>query len=109
MSSLIILGGTFLVFWFLFIRPQQRRVREHQALVAAIEVGDQVVTTSGIYGRVTAVYEDLVLLEVAPSTEIRVARAAIGRRLVDDVESDGDRSGSASDDDRDPGTGPVLD
>ena len=110
MSSLIILAGTFLVFWLLFIRPQQRRVREHHALVASVEAGDRVVTTSGVYGRITSVHDELVHLEIAPGVDIRVARAAIGRRVGDDVESGAPGSDNVNGDrDHDPGAGPVLD
>ena len=108
MSSLVILAGTFIVFWVLFIRPQQRRVREHHALVASVEIGDEVVTTSGIYGLITSVHDELVHLEIAPGVEIRVARAAIGRRVGDAVEPDAPGS-EAGNGDRDPGAGPVLD
>lgn len=101
MESLVILAGTFVVFWLLFIRPQQRRVREHQALVASVDTGDEVITTSGIYGRIVAVSDDFVRLEIAPGTEIRVARASIGRRVGDEAAAGGGED--------DPGAGPVLD
>ncbi|MCU1449356.1 MAG: yajC [Acidimicrobiales bacterium] len=68
------------------IRPQQRRAREHQALVAAVEVGDEVMTTAGIFGSVTAVEGDVISIEISPGVVMRVARAAIGRRIVDEPE-----------------------
>jgi preprotein translocase subunit YajC len=59
---------------------------------SAIEVGDEVVTTAGIYGTITDIDDDygIVTLEVAPGTEIRLARAAIASRLVDDELEDED-------------------
>lgn len=84
MESLIILLPTFAVFWLLFIRPQQRRVREHQALVASLQPGDAVISTAGIFGTVTSVDDDTVRLQVAPGTELRMARQAIARRILDD-------------------------
>lgn len=104
MESLIILAGTFVVFWLLFIRPQQRRMREHQALVASIEAGDQVVTTAGLYGRITAVHDDIVRLEVAPGVEVRVARSAVGHRVTDETDAGTDHTA----DDDEPGAGPVA-
>lgn len=96
MPQLIILAGTFLLMWVLFIRPQQRRLRAHQALVARLEVGDEVMTTSGLYGTVTALDDEVAHLEVAPGTVVRLARGAVARRLG---EEDGPAtpSGTAAD------------
>ncbi|NLD76403.1 MAG: preprotein translocase subunit YajC [Acidimicrobiales bacterium] len=67
--------------WFLLIRPQQARVRAQRAMVETLEVGDQVITAGGIHGRITALSSETVQLLVAPGTELKVARAAIMRRL----------------------------
>jgi preprotein translocase subunit YajC len=67
--------------WLLLIRPQQQRLRAQQALIASIEVGDEVISTGGIYGRIRALADDTVLLEVADGVEVRLARAAIGQRV----------------------------
>src|ERR687898_1623955 len=74
------------VFYFLLIRPQNQRRRAQLEMQSSIEVGDEIVTTAGIYGTVTEIDDDygIVSLEVAPNTEIRVARAAIATRLLDD-------------------------
>ena len=79
MGPLIAIALMFLVFWALIILPQQRRVRAHQALVRAIEVGDEVMTTSGLYGTIASLDEDDVMLEVAPGTTLRFARGAIAK------------------------------
>lgn len=77
---LLILTIPFLIaFYFLLIRPQQQRVREHEAMIAALQAGDEVVTAGGIHGTLTAVYEDRVEIEVAPELRLTLARAAIGR------------------------------
>jgi len=67
--------------WFLLIRPQQARVRAQRAMVETLEVGDQVITAGGIHGQITALSSETVQLLVAPGTELKVARAAIMRRL----------------------------
>lgn len=66
----------------LLIRPQQKRVREQQALVRETEVGDEVMTSSGIYGIVTELEDDTLLIEVAEGIEMRMARGAVSRILT---------------------------
>jgi preprotein translocase subunit YajC len=68
----------FVVFWFLLIRPQQKRMKEHKAMVAALRRGDQVQTGGGIIGAVTKVIDDnVVQVEIAPDVKVKVARASI--------------------------------
>jgi preprotein translocase subunit YajC len=72
------------VFYFLLWRPQQRRMRAVRSLQSELHEGDDVLTTSGIYGRITKLGDDDLELEIAPATVIRVARGAIGQRLTED-------------------------
>jgi preprotein translocase subunit YajC len=76
------------VFYFLLIRPQNQRRRAQLEMQSDIEVGDEVITTAGIYGTITDIDDDygIVTVEVAPNTDIRMARASIAQRLVDDDE-----------------------
>jgi preprotein translocase subunit YajC len=76
------------VFYFLLIRPQNQRRRAQMEMQSSIEVGDEIVTTAGIYGTITEIDDDygIVTVEVAPNTEIRLARAAVATRLTDDDE-----------------------
>jgi len=83
MEPLIVLAITFVLLWVLFIRPQQRRVRGHQQLIAALEPGDRVVLTAGIYGRIVELGPEDMTVEVAPGVELRVARQAVLRRIED--------------------------
>lgn len=80
---LLLMGG---IFYFLLIRPQQRRAKAQQALVRSVEVGDEIVTTAGVFGTVMEIddVDDVVTLEIAPGTRIRMVRAAIGRVVSDD-------------------------
>jgi preprotein translocase subunit YajC len=80
---LILMGG---VFYFLLIRPQQRRVRAQQALVNAVEVGDEIMTTGGMFGTIVEIDDDegTVLVEIAPGTRIRMVKSGISRRLTQD-------------------------
>lgn len=79
---LVVMIGTFYV---LIWRPQQRRMAAIRALQADLREGDEVVTTSGVFGRVVALEDDVVRLEIAPGTVIRLARGAVGQRLGDDT------------------------
>ncbi len=67
--------------YFLLIRPQRRRQREAATLQRAVEVGDEVMTTSGMYGFITGFDGDIAWLEVDDNVQIRIARAAIQRRV----------------------------
>ncbi len=81
MGPILVLILLFGVMYAAMIRPQQKRAREHQALIAAVQIGDEVMTTAGIFGTVTAVEGDVISVEISPGTTMRVARAAIGRRM----------------------------
>jgi preprotein translocase subunit YajC len=91
------MGG---VFYFLLIRPQQKRVRAQQALLSAVEPGDDVITTAGIYGTVTELDEDegTVEVEIAPNTRIRMLKSGIARRIVDGDEGAYDDDGASEPD-----------
>src|SRR5256885_709468 len=70
------------VIWFFLIRPRQRRMREQQRQVAAIEVGDDV-TAGGLYGTVRELEDGEVRLEIAPDVVVRVARRAVAAVLTE--------------------------
>ena len=69
------------VFYALLIRPQRRNVAAHQALMASLDEGDEVMTMGGIYGRIQTLGDQVIELEVAPGTSFRVARSAISRKV----------------------------
>lgn len=76
-GTLIMLVGMFVVFYFLLIRPQQKRAKEHKAMIDALAKGDEVVTAGGVLGRVTNVGPTYVKVEIADKIEIAVQRPAI--------------------------------
>lgn len=86
-------------FYFLLIRPQRNRQRAQQALVAALEVGDEVLTTGGIFGTIVEIDDDegVLTVEIAPGTRVRILRAGIAQRFVEEDEGldDEGESGSA--------------
>jgi preprotein translocase subunit YajC len=67
--------------YFLLIRPQRKRMQDQRALANAVEEGDEVMTTSGVYGFVTAIEGDVIWLEIAEGVDIRIARQAVARRV----------------------------
>jgi preprotein translocase subunit YajC len=69
----------FVVFWFLLIRPQQKRMKDHKALIAAIKKGDEVMTAGGIVGKVIKAHENspTVEVEIADNVRVNVARGQI--------------------------------
>ena len=71
----------FVIFYVLMIRPQQRRVKEHQAASAAVKKGDDVITGGGIRGRVTKVSDDEAEVEIASGVRIRVIKSTITQVL----------------------------
>jgi preprotein translocase subunit YajC len=79
-------------FYFLLIRPQRNRQRAQQVLVASLEVGDDVMTTGGIFGTIVEIDDDegTVIVEIAPGTRIRMLRQGISQRLVEDTFEDDD-------------------
>ena len=67
--------------WVLLIRPQRRRMLQHQALVSGLAVGHRIVTAGGIHGEVRNLDDDVVTVEIAPGTLIRLERRAVARDL----------------------------
>ena len=75
--SFIMLIALFAVFYFVLIRPQSKRQKEHKAMVAALSKGDEVVTNGGLLGKITSVGDSFVTIEVANGLEVKVQRMAI--------------------------------
>lgn len=71
----------FVVFYFLLIRPQSKRAKEHRNMVAALQKGDEVVTNGGVLGKITDVDENFVTVEIASGVEIRVQRSAVAQLM----------------------------
>ncbi|CUB05235.1 MAG: preprotein translocase subunit YajC [Tepidiphilus sp.] len=71
----------FVVLWFLMVRPQMKRAKEHKAMIQALAKGDEVITQGGIAGRVTSVDEDFVRVEIAKGVEVTVQKPTIAAVL----------------------------
>ena len=65
------------IFWFLLLRPQQKRQKEHKTMVAALKKGDEIVTNGGLLGKVTKIGDTFVSVEIAQGQEVNIQRQAI--------------------------------
>lgn len=86
--ALLYLGILVAAFLLLIVRPQRRQMAAHRALVASLEVGEEVVTSGGIFGTIRGLDDGTVDLEVASGIVLRVARGAIAQRVGPDREPD---------------------
>jgi preprotein translocase subunit YajC len=84
----VILAIGFLLIYLLFMRPQKKRQLKQQQLLEDLRVGAEVLTAGGIYGTISRLDEDMVTVEIAPNTEVRVARRAIAGVTPDPVEEE---------------------
>ncbi len=80
-DSLIIPIAVFIGFWFFILRPQSKRQKEQQALLDSIKVGDEVITTGSLLGKVVRLTEQYVVLDVGSGTEMKFQRTAIAKAL----------------------------
>ena len=74
------------IFYFLLIRPQQRRARQQRDLVQSLDVGDEVVTIGGMFGRIMDLDDETVTLDVGSGTRIRFLKQAVARKYVEEPE-----------------------
>ena len=76
-TSLVPLVIMFAIFYFLLIRPQQKKAKEHKALLEALKKGDQVITAGGMHGKISAVEDNVVTIEVANNVNIKFNKAHV--------------------------------
>lgn len=79
--GLLPMVAIFVIFYFLLIRPQQKKAKEHRAMVAEIGKGDEIVTNGGVLGKITDTDETFVTVEVSPGINVRVQRLAIAQMM----------------------------
>jgi preprotein translocase subunit YajC len=76
-STFIMFGAIILIFYFMIIRPQQKRIKDQQALIGGVKRGDRVVLSNGMHGAVHEVEEKTVLVEIAKNTVVRFEKGSI--------------------------------
>ena len=77
MESMLLIVLMFVVLYFLMIRPQMRRAKEHKGMIEALQKGDEVVAAGGVLGRISKINENYITLEVSTNVEIQVQRPAV--------------------------------
>jgi len=87
MSNVILFGSIILIFYFMIIRPQQKRAKERQKLLESIKKGDKVITSGGMYGTVAGLDEKTVLLQIADTVKVKLDRGSIAT-IISEPEAD---------------------
>src|SRR3989338_1597582 len=77
MQSIVMFGLIFLIFYFMIIRPQQKRQKERQKMLDAVKKGDKIVTAGGIHGTVIGVEDKIVLVQIADTVKVKVDRSSV--------------------------------
>ena len=67
----------FVIFYFLLIRPQQKKAKEHNAMLSRLKKGDKILSAGGIYGEITGIKDDVVTVEIAPKVRVRISRSSV--------------------------------
>ncbi len=81
LSTVMLFGGLFAIFYFLLIRPQKKQQKAHDQMVKSLTKGDEIVTVGGVIGNVIHLTEDRITIKTAGDTRLEIDRAKIGRRL----------------------------
>jgi len=76
-TSILLIGGMFVLMYFMIIRPQRKRQKDHQSLVENLGKGDEAITNGGILGKVVKVDENYMVLEVSPNVELKFQKASL--------------------------------
>ena len=77
-STLIMFGLIFVIFYFMILRPQQKRTKERQKLLDSVKKGDKIITAGGVHAKVVAVEDKTLLIEIADNVKVKVERSSIG-------------------------------
>jgi len=77
-STLVMFGLIFVIFYFMIIRPQQKRQKDRQKMLDAMKKGDKIVTSGGIHGTVIGVEDKIVLVQIADNVKVKVDRGSVG-------------------------------
>jgi preprotein translocase subunit YajC len=81
LTQVMFLAAFAVIFYFIFIRPQSKRAKEHRSMLTALQKGDEVVTSGGLLGKITKVTEDFFMLSIAEGTEVVIQKQAIAGSL----------------------------
>ena len=91
MMNLIFFGGIILVFYFFIIRPQQRKQKQQNNFINELNKGDEVVTSSGIVGKIQKIEDNFVSLQIDQKTFLKVLKSAISKDMIDAIKPKADK------------------
>lgn len=86
-SGLLFLGLIVVVFYLTMMRPQQKRIKQHRALVSSVAPGDEIITIGGLHGVVKELDDDVIWLEIAPGTSVKFSRLSVSRKVEIETEA----------------------
>ena len=91
-SFFLMMGLIFVIFYFLLIRPQQKQAKQHREMIAALKKGDKIVSTGGLYGTITGLKDDVVIMEIAPKVRVKISRASVSRLMREEGNKEGSQA-----------------
>lgn len=100
--NLLFFGGMLVIFWLFMIRPQMKKQREQRSFMDNLQKGDEVVTASGLLGKITKMDGEIVTLEVSSKTYIRVMKNAISKEMTEGIYAATAKNKQTDDKDRKP-------
>ena len=80
-ETILLFGAIFAIMYFLLFRPQQKKQKEHQAMVAALKKGDKIISSGGLHGVITGVSDDTITMEIAPKVRVKITRVSVAGKL----------------------------
>ena len=90
-SAFVPLILMFVIFYFLLIRPQQRKSKEHREMITRLKKGDRIITSGGLHGRITAVGETTMTVEIAEKVRVKISRGNVAQLAQPPSQSQGDK------------------
>ncbi|GBC60781.1 preprotein translocase subunit YajC [Desulfonema ishimotonii] len=82
-ASFVPLILMFVIFYFLLIRPQQKKAKEHREMLSSLKKGDRIMTSGGLYGRIMSIDENSISLEIAEKIRVKISRGYVASLLKD--------------------------
>jgi len=86
MMSILWILGLIAILYFLMIRPQQQRQKKQTEMIESLRVGDKMITVGGVHGKVAAIKDDSLMIEIAANVQIELQKVAVGQKISEDEE-----------------------
>ena len=81
MGTLLMMGAMFAIFYFLLIRPQQKKAKEHRTMLDALKKGDKIISSGGLHGVITGISDDAITMEIAPKVRVKITRGSVAGKI----------------------------